>query len=237
VPREYNVEEMSEDARFVWERACGWLREAGAQVVDMSLPNTRHALPAYYVIASAEASSNLARFDGLRYGHSAAEAVEAGELRGSEQGATSLDKASLHELYTASRSAGFGAVVQRRILVGTFALSSAAYNAYFERAQRVRTAVAADFQAAFAQGVDLVLTPTAPCGADTFTASGSDGVNEFINDVMTIPCSLAGLPAVSVKAGANRAGFPLGVQLIGRPYEEAALLGAARVVESRDAEQ
>jgi aspartyl-tRNA(Asn)/glutamyl-tRNA(Gln) amidotransferase subunit A len=211
IPREYRVPGMPADIEALWQEGADWLRAAGAETVEVSLPHTRYALPAYYIIAPAEASSNLARYDGVRFG-----------LR--------IDGASLEEMYELTRAAGFGAEVRRRVLVGTYALSAGYYDAYYLKAQRVRALVARDFARAF-EGVDCLLTPTTPSAAFPIGEKADDPIAMYLNDVFTVPTNLAGLPAVSVPAGLSSDGLPLGLQLIGRAFDEATVLRVAQVLE------
>ena len=212
VPREYWVDGMPEELDALWRQGARWLEEAGAEIVDISLPHTQYALPAYYIVAPAEASSNLARYDGVRYGlRSPAEVVE--------------------EQYARTRRAGFGAEVRRRVLIGAYVLSAGYYDAYYTKAQRVRRLIARDFEEAFGR-VDAVLTPTAPTAAFPLGEKMDDPIAMYLNDVFTVPASLAGLPGVSVPAGLDSAGLPLGLQLIGRPFDEATVLRAAEALEA-----
>ncbi|MCS6987039.1 MAG: Asp-tRNA(Asn)/Glu-tRNA(Gln) amidotransferase subunit GatA [Sphingomonadaceae bacterium] len=215
IPVEYRADGMDEAVERLWAEGARWLQDAGAQVVDVSLPHTAQALPAYYVIAPAEASSNLARYDGVRYG-----------LRVVPEGG------GLMEMYEATRAAGFGPEVRRRILIGTYVLSAGYYDAYYAKAQRVRTLIARDFAEAF-RVCDLLLAPTAPTGAFPLGAKSADPIAMYLNDVFTVPASLAGLPAISVPAGLDARGLPLGLQLIGRPLDEQGVLDAALAIETR----
>jgi aspartyl-tRNA(Asn)/glutamyl-tRNA(Gln) amidotransferase subunit A len=211
VPKEYRPDGLDARIAALWDQGLDWLRDAGAEVVDVSLPHTKYALPAYYIIAPAEASSNLARYDGVRYG----QRVVAGT--------------SLADMYEATRSAGFGAEVKRRIMIGTYVLSAGYYDAYYTQAQRVRTLIARDFAQAFEQ-CDLLLTPTAPSAAFPLGAK-ADPLEMYLNDVFTVPASLAGLPAMSVPAGLSADGLPLGLQIIGRPLDEQGVLNAGLAIE------
>ena len=212
VPREYRLDGMDITIAALWDRGVEWLKAAGASVVDVSLPHTKYALPAYYIIAPAEASSNLARYDGVRYG-----------LRVAPGGG------SLAEMYAATRSAGFGPEVKRRIMIGTYVLSAGFYDAYYTQAQKIRTLIAQDFAQAW-EHCDVLLTPTAPSAA---FASGDkvDPLEMYLNDVFTVPSSLAGLPAMSVPAGLSDTGLPLGLQVIGRSFDEAGVLNAGLAIE------
>ena len=211
VPGEYRLDGMPDEIEALWQRGIAWLRDSGAAVCDIRLPHTEYALPAYYIIAPAEASSNLARYDGVRYG-----------LR--------VAGDDLIDQYEQTRGEGFGAEVRRRVLIGTYVLSAGYYDAYYLRAQRVRALIARDFAEAFAD-VDLVLTPTCPFAAFPVGERMDDPVAMYLNDVFTVPSSLAGLPALSVPAGLSDDGLPLGLQLIGRPFDEAAVLRAGAVLE------
>ena len=212
VPREYRVDGMPDELDALWREGARWLEEAGAEIVDISLPHTHYALPAYYIVAPAEASSNLARYDGVRYG-----------LRASAD--------AIVEQYAHTRRAGFGAEVRRRVLIGTYVLSAGYYDAYYAKAQRVRRLIAHDFEQAF-EKVDAVLTPTAPTAAFPLGEKMDDPIAMYLNDVFTVPASLAGLPGVSVPAGLDGTGLPLGLQLIGRPFDEATVLRAAEALEA-----
>ena len=212
VPREYVMNGMDADVVALWQQGQDWLRQAGAELVDVSLPHTKYALPTYYIIAPAEASSNLARYDGVRYGLR----VEAG---------------SLDEMYEATRAAGFGEEVQRRILVGTYVLSAGYYDAYYLKAQKVRRLIKQDFDTAFAS-VDALLTPATPTAAFPVGRKIDDPVVNFLNDVFTVPANLAGLPGLSVPAGLNADGLPLGLQVLGRPYDEASVYRVGGLLEA-----
>ena len=212
VPKEYRLDGMDATILKLWEQGLEWLRAAGAEVVEVSLPHTKYALPAYYIIAPAEASSNLARYDGVRYG-----------LRVTPPGA------NLADMYSATRAAGFGTEVKRRIMIGTYVLSAGFYDAYYTQAQKVRTLIARDFELAF-EHCDVLLTPTAPSVAFAFGAK-ADPLEMYLNDVFTVPSSLAGLPAMSVPAGLSPEGLPLGLQIIGKPLDEATVLDAGLAIE------
>jgi aspartyl-tRNA(Asn)/glutamyl-tRNA(Gln) amidotransferase subunit A len=212
IPREYRAEGMPGEIDALWLQGMEWLRAAGAEPVDISLPMTKHALAAYYIIAPAEASSNLARYDGVRFG-----------LR--------VDGDSLEDMYELTRAAGFGAEVRRRVLIGTYVLSAGYYDAYYLKAQRVRTLVARDFASAF-ERVDCILTPTAPSAAFAIGEKSDDPIAMYLNDVFTVPANLAGLPAISVPAGLSADGLPLGLQIIGRAFDEETVLRVAGVLES-----
>lgn len=213
IPREYRLDGMDTAVARMWEDGIAWVRDAGAEIVDVSLPHTAEALPTYYIVAPAEASSNLARYDGVRYG-----------MRVVPEGAT------LDAMYAATRAAGFGREVRRRIMIGTYVLSAGYYDAYYLKAQKVRALIARDFARAF-DGCDLLLTPTAPTGAFAMGAKTADPIAMYLNDVFTVPASLAGLPAMSVPAGLDAAGLPLGLQVIGRPLDEQGVFDAALALE------
>ena len=216
IPKEYRVEGMPDALETLWSEGKVMLRDAGAIVKDISLPHTKYALPAYYVIAPAEASSNLARYDGVRFGHRAK--LEAGD--------------GVTEMYEKTRAEGFGAEVQRRVMVGTYVLSAGFYDAYYNRARRVRTLIKKDFDDVFAAGVDAILTPSTPSAAFGLgEMSDADPVQMYLFDVFTVTVNLAGLPAISVPAGLDSKGLPLGLQLIGEPWEEGDLLNTAFALE------
>ena len=213
IPREYRLDGMSGEIEALWGRGAEWLRAAGAKVVDVSLPNTRHALPAYYIVAPAEASSNLARYDGVRYG-----------LR--EPGG------DINELYENTRARGFGAEVRRRLMIGTYVLSAGYYDAYYVRAQKIRTLIKRDFETVFADGVDAILTPATPSPAFGIGEKGSaDPVEMYLNDVFTVTVNMAGLPGLVAPAGLSAEGLPLGLQLIGRPFDEETLFAIGETIE------
>ena len=215
IPREYRVDNMPAEIDALWQQGLAWLRDAGAEIVDVSLPHTRYALPTYYIIAPAEASSNLARYDGVRYG-----------LRELPDGA------NLQDMYAATRAAGFGPEVKRRILIGTYVLSAGFYDAYYTKAQKVRALISRDFEEVF-ETVDVLLTPTAPSAAFALGEKSADPLEMYLNDVFTVPASLAGLPAMSVPAGLDSKGLPLGLQIIGRPLDEQGVLNAGLAIEQR----
>ncbi|AHD08972.1 Asp-tRNA(Asn)/Glu-tRNA(Gln) amidotransferase subunit GatA [Phaeobacter gallaeciensis] len=216
IPREYRMDGMPAEIEKLWSEGAEMLRAAGAEIVDISLPHTKYALPAYYVIAPAEASSNLARYDGVRYGQRAA--LEAGD--------------GITEMYEKTRAAGFGHEVQRRVMVGTYVLSAGFYDAYYNRARKVRTLIKKDFEDVFAQGIDAILTPATPSAAFGLgEMTDADPVQMYLNDVFTVTVNLAGLPGISVPAGVDAKGLPLGLQLIGRPWEEGDLLNTAYALE------
>ncbi len=215
IPREYRMDGMDTVVAASWDQGIAWLKDAGAEIVEISLPHTKYALPAYYIIAPAEASSNLARYDGVRYG-----------LRDLPDGA------NLQDMYAATRAAGFGAEVKRRILIGTYVLSAGFYDAYYTQAQKVRTLIARDFEQAF-EKCDVILAPTAPTAAFGLGDKSDDPLAMYLNDVFAVPASLAGLPAMSVPAGLNREGLPLGLQIIGRAFDEQGVLNAGLAIEER----
>ncbi len=215
IPREYRMEGMDDAIDALWQQGIAWAKDAGAEIVDVSLPHTRYALPAYYIIAPAEASSNLARYDGVRYG-----------LRDLPEGA------GLQDMYAATRAAGFGDEVKRRIMIGTYVLSAGFYDAYFTQASKVRTLIAQDFDRAWAQ-CDLLLTPTAPSAAFSPGEQSDNPIAMYLNDVFTVPSSLAGLPAMSVPAGLDKDGLPLGLQIIGKALDEQGVLDAGLAIEAR----
>jgi aspartyl-tRNA(Asn)/glutamyl-tRNA(Gln) amidotransferase subunit A len=214
IPKEYRIDGVPADINALWDKGIDWLRDAGAEPVEISLPHTKYALPTYYIIAPAEASSNLARYDGVRYG-----------LRVESEG-------GLDAMYTATRAAGFGAEVRRRIMIGTYVLSAGFYEAYFTKAQRVRTLIKQDFERAFEQ-CDLILTPTAPSAAFGLGDKSADPIAMYLNDVFAVPASLAGLPAMSVPGGLDEMGLPLGLHLIGRELDEQGVLNAGLAIEER----
>jgi aspartyl-tRNA(Asn)/glutamyl-tRNA(Gln) amidotransferase subunit A len=216
IPREYRLDGLSGEIAALWARGAEMLRDAGADIVDISLPHTKYALPAYYVIAPAEASSNLARYDGVRFGHRAS--LDSGE--------------GITEMYEKTRAEGFGPEVRRRVMIGTYVLSAGFYDAYYNRARRVRTLIKRDFDQAFSDGIDAILTPSTPSAAFGIgDMASADPVQMYLNDVFTVTVNLAGLPGISVPTGLDANGLPLGLQLIGRPWEEAALLNTAYVLE------
>jgi aspartyl-tRNA(Asn)/glutamyl-tRNA(Gln) amidotransferase subunit A len=215
IPKEYRIDGVPEDINALWDRGIEWLRDAGAEPVEISLPHTKYALPTYYIIAPAEASSNLARYDGVRYG-----------LRVVPEGG------NLDAMYAATRAAGFGAEVRRRIMIGTYVLSAGFYDAYFTKAQKVRSLIKRDFEQAF-ETCDLILTPTAPSAAFGLGDKTADPVSMYLNDVFAVPASLAGLPAMSVPGGLDEQGLPLGLHLIGRELDEQGVLNAGLAIEER----
>ncbi len=215
IPREYRVEGLDTDVAKSWDDGIAWLKDAGAEVIDISLPHTKYALPAYYIIAPAEASSNLARYDGVRYG-----------LRDLPEGS------GLQDMYAATRAAGFGPEVKRRIMIGTYVLSAGFYDAYYTQAQKVRTLIARDFERAF-ELCDVILAPTTPTASFGLGEMVSDPLAMYLNDVFAVPASLAGLPAMSVPAGLNAQGLPLGLQIVGKPFDEQGVLNAGLAIEQR----
>ncbi|MBO9466176.1 Asp-tRNA(Asn)/Glu-tRNA(Gln) amidotransferase subunit GatA [Tropicibacter sp. R15_0] len=216
IPKEYHMDGMPDEIEKLWADGRQMLQDAGAKIVDISLPHTKYALPAYYVIAPAEASSNLARYDGVRYGHRAT--LEAGD--------------GITEMYEKTRAEGFGDEVKRRVMVGTYVLSAGFYDAYYNRARKVRTLIKKDFEDVFAAGVDAILTPATPSAAFGLgEMKDADPVQMYLNDVFTVTVNLAGLPGIAVPAGLDKQGLPLGLQLIGRPWEEGDLLNTAYALE------
>jgi aspartyl-tRNA(Asn)/glutamyl-tRNA(Gln) amidotransferase subunit A len=211
VPKEYRIDGMPKEIEDLWQRGIAWLKAAGASLHDVSLPHTKYALPAYYIVAPAECSSNLARYDGVRYG-----------MRRPGH--------DLIDTYEATRGAGFGAEVRRRVLIGTYVLSAGYYDAYYIKAQKVRSLIAADFEAAF-ERVDVLLTPTTPGPAFGIGEVVGDPIQMYLNDIFTVTANMAGVPAISVPAGLSSEGTPLGLQLIGRPFDEATLFQAGQVIE------
>jgi len=213
IPKEYRMPGMASEIDTLWQRGAQWLQDAGAQTVDVSLPHTKYALPAYYIVAPAEASSNLARYDGVRYG-----------LR--------VPGRDVIDMYERTRAAGFGKEVRRRIMIGTYVLSAGYYDAYYLQAQKVRTLIRRDFEACFAEGIDAILTPTTPSAAFAIGEKGrADPVEMYLNDVFTVTVNMAGLPGMSVPSGLDAQGLPLGLQLVGRPFEEETLFALAAVIE------
>ena len=216
IPREYRLPGLRPEIQKIWDKGAEMLRDAGAEIVDVSLPHTKYALPTYYVIAPAEASSNLARYDGVRYGHRAK--LSAGD--------------GITEMYEKTRAEGFGAEVQRRVMIGTYVLSAGFYDAYYNRARKVRALIRRDFDQAFAEGIDTILTPATPSPAFPLgSMQDADPVEMYLNDVFTVTVNLAGLPGLAVPVGLNGDGLPLGLQLIGRPWDEGNLLNHGAVLE------
>ena len=212
IPAEYRLDGMDPEIAALWDQGIAWLKAEGAEIISVSLPHTKYALPTYYIVAPAEASSNLARYDGVRYGN-----------RITPPGG------NVHDMYAATRAAGFGKEVKRRIMIGTYVLSAGFYDAYYTQAQKVRALIARDFEQAF-EKCDVLLTPTAPSPAFAFGAK-ADPLAMYLNDVFTVPASLAGLPAMSVPAGLSASGLPLGLQIIGRPLDEMGVLDAGLAIE------
>ena len=213
IPKEYRIDGMHAEIESLWEQGRAWLKAAGAELVEVSLPHTKYALPAYYIVAPAEASSNLARYDGVRYG-----------LR--------VPGADIRDMYEKTRAEGFGEEVRRRVMIGTYVLSAGYYDAYYLRAQKVRTLIKRDFEEAFKSGVHAMLTPATPSAAFGIGEKGqADPVEMYLNDVFTVTVNMAGLPGIAVPAGLDAHGLPLGLQLIGRPFDEETLFAAAHVIE------
>jgi aspartyl-tRNA(Asn)/glutamyl-tRNA(Gln) amidotransferase subunit A len=213
IPKEYRIDGIPAEINDLWAKGAEWLRAAGAELVEVSLPHTKYALPAYYIVAPAEASSNLARYDGVRYGHRVA-------------------GRSIGEMYENTRAEGFGPEVRRRIMIGTYVLSAGYYDAYYLRAQKVRTLIKRDFEDCFAKGVHAILTPATPSAAFGIGEKGcADPVEMYLNDIFTVTVNMAGLPGIAVPAGRDSQGLPLGLQLIGRPFDEETLFSLGEVVE------
>ena len=212
IPKEYRLDGMPAEIEKIWQQGMAWLKSAGAELVDVTLPHTKYALPAYYIVAPAEASSNLARYDGVRYG-------------------PRVPGRDIIDMYEATRSEGFGAEVRRRVLIGTYVLSAGYYDAYYLRAQKVRTLIKRDFETCFAAGVHAMLTPATPSAAFGLGEKGADPVEMYLNDVFTVTVNMAGLPGIAVPAGLDGQGLPLGLQLIGRPFDEETLFALAAVIE------
>ncbi|MGP0010603.1 MAG: Asp-tRNA(Asn)/Glu-tRNA(Gln) amidotransferase subunit GatA [Methylocella sp.] len=213
IPKEYRRDGMATEIENLWAQGIAWMKGAGATITEISLPHTRHALPAYYIVAPAEASSNLARYDGVRYG-----------LR--------VPGKDIADMYEKTRAAGFGKEVRRRIMIGTYVLSAGYYDAYYVRAQKIRTLIKRDFETAFDAGIDAILTPATPSAAFGLGEKGSaDPVEMYLNDIFTVTVNMAGLPGISVPAGLSTEGLPLGLQVIGRAFDEETLFSVARVIE------
>jgi aspartyl-tRNA(Asn)/glutamyl-tRNA(Gln) amidotransferase subunit A len=213
IPREYRVDGMAAEIERLWQQGAEWLKAARAEVVEVSLPHTKYALPAYYIVAPAEASSNLARYDGVRYG-----------LR--------VPARDIGEMYRRTRAEGLGKEVRRRVMIGTYVLSAGYYDAYYLRAQKVRTLIKRDFEQAFARGVDAILAPATPSAAFGIgEKGGADPIEMYLNDVFTVTVNMAGLPGISVPGALSAEGLPLGLQLIGRPFDEETLFSLGHVVE------
>ncbi|MBO6503247.1 MAG: Asp-tRNA(Asn)/Glu-tRNA(Gln) amidotransferase subunit GatA [Kordiimonadaceae bacterium] len=213
IPQEYHLAGMPGEIEALWHQGIEWMKAAGAEVVDINLPHTKYALPTYYIVAPAEASSNLARYDGVRYGHR-----------------NVPDNGGLVDMYEATRADGFGDEVKRRIMIGTYVLSAGYYDAYYLKAQKVRQLIADDFKRAF-EKVDAILTPTAPSAAFAFGEKSDDPLAMYLNDVFTVPASLAGLPGSSVPAGLDSNGLPLGLQVLGKAWDEETVLKVSGVIE------
>ncbi|WP_375413187.1 Asp-tRNA(Asn)/Glu-tRNA(Gln) amidotransferase subunit GatA [uncultured Bradyrhizobium sp.] len=213
IPKEYRLDGMPDEIEKLWSQGADWLKAAGAELVEVSLPHTKYALPAYYIVAPAEASSNLARYDGVRYG-----------LR--------VPGRNIIDMYEKTRAEGFGVEVRRRIMIGTYVLSAGYYDAYYLRAQKVRTLIKKDFEDCFARGVHAILTPATPSAAFGIgEKGGADPVEMYLNDIFTVTVNMAGLPGIAVPAGRDVQGLPLGLQLIGRPFDEQTLFSLAEVIE------
>jgi len=212
IPKEYRVDGMPAEIEQLWQQGRGWLQAAGAELVDISLPHTKYALPAYYIVSPAEASSNLARYDGVRYG-----------LR--------VEGKDIKAMYEDTRGEGFGKEVRRRVMIGTYVLSAGYYDAYYLRAQKVRTLIKRDFEQAFEAGIDAMLTPATPTAAFGVGEKGDDPIAMYLNDVFTVTVNMAGLPGIAVPAGLDAQGLPLGLQLIGRPFDEETLFSLAAALE------
>ncbi len=213
IPKEYRLDGMSAEIDRLWSQGAEWLKAAGAELVEVSLPHTRYALPAYYIVAPAEASSNLARYDGVRYG-------------------ARVDGNNIVEMYENTRAAGFGPEVKRRVMIGTYVLSAGYYDAYYLRAQKVRTLIKKDFEDCFAQGVHAILTPATPSAAFGIgEKTGADPIEMYLNDIFTVTVNMAGLPGIAVPGGKDAQGLPLGLQLVGRPFDEETLFSLGEVIE------
>ena len=211
IPREFFQDGMSDEIIKMWDNGKEWLKNAGAEIIEISLPNTKYALPCYYIIAPAEASSNLARYDGVRFGHS-------------------VSSNDINEMYELTRSDGFGDEVKRRIMIGTYVLSSGYYDAYYLKAQKVRSLISKDYSEAFNK-VDVMLTPSTPNSAFELNEKCDDPLSMYLNDVFTVPINIAGLPAISIPSSKDKVGLPLGLQLIGRPFDEETLYSFANIIE------
>lgn len=213
IPKEYRLDGMPPEIEKIWQQGCEWLKAAGAELVDVSLPHTKYALPAYYIVAPAEASSNLARYDGVRYG-----------LR--------VPGRDIIDMYEQTRAEGFGDEVRRRVMIGTYVLSAGYYDAYYLRAQKVRTLIKRDFEQCFDQGIHAMLTPATPSASfGVGEKGGADPVEMYLNDIFTVTVNMAGLPGIAVPAGNDAQGLPLGLQLIGRPFDEETLFSLGEVIE------
>jgi aspartyl-tRNA(Asn)/glutamyl-tRNA(Gln) amidotransferase subunit A len=213
IPKEYRLDGMAAEIETLWDKGKAWLKDAGAELIDVSLPHTKYALPAYYIVAPAEASSNLARYDGVRYG-----------LRENSRDIT--------DMYERTRATGFGKEVRRRVMIGTYVLSAGYYDAYYLRAQKVRTLIKKDFEDCFAKGIHALLTPATPSAAFGIgEKGGGDPVEMYLNDIFTVTVNMAGLPAIAVPAGLDGQKLPLALQLIGRPFDEETLFSLGEVIE------
>ena len=213
IPKEYRVDGMPKEIEELWQKGIQYVKDCGAEVVDISLPHTSYALPAYYIVAPAEASSNLARYDGVKYGFRA-------------------EGENLIDMYEKTRSEGFGAEVQRRIMIGTYVLSSGYYDAYYLKAQKVRKLIKNDFDEAYKK-VDAILTPSTPSSAFKIGEKKDDPVSMYLNDIFTVPVNLAGLPGISIPAGYDAKGYPLGLQIIGKAFDEQNILNIAYAMEEK----
>ena len=211
IPKEYMIDGLNSDIKKIWDSGISWFKSEGAEILEISLPHTKSALPTYYIIAPAEASANLARYDGIRYGfrHNADD---------------------LNDLYQKTRGLGFGKEVKRRLMIGTYVLSAGYYDAYYLKALKVRKLISQDFEDSF-QKCDLILTPTTPNVAFPIGEKQTNPIEMYLNDVLTVPASLAGLPAISVPSGFNSEKLPIGLQLIGKPFDEISVLAAGAVIE------
>ncbi len=216
IPKEYRLDGTPEEIVKIWDQGIAWAKDAGAEIVEVSLPHTKYALPTYYIIAPAEASSNLSRYDGVRYG-----------LRVDEGG-------NLNEMYSKTRAEGFGDEVKRRIMIGAYVLSAGYYDAYYIKAQKVRRLILNDFMKAY-EKCDVLLTPTAPSSAFAIGENDDDPIKMYLNDVFTVPASLAGVPGMSIAAGLDSKGLPLGLQILGRPWDEATVLKVGHAIEQKAA--
>jgi aspartyl-tRNA(Asn)/glutamyl-tRNA(Gln) amidotransferase subunit A len=213
IPKEYRLDGMPVEIEKLWTQGADWLKAAGAELVEVSLTHTKYAKPAYYIVAPAEASSNLARYDGVRYGARA-------------------EGRNIVEMYENTRAKGFGAEVRRRIMIGTYVLSAGYYDAYYLRAQKVRTLIKKDFEDCYAAGIDAILTPATPSAAFGIDEkAGSDPIEMYLNDIFTVTANMAGLPGIAVPAGRDAQGLPLGLQLIGRPFDEETLVSLGATIE------
>ena len=212
VPNEYLLDGLNTEIKKVWDQGIEWFKSSGCEIVEISLPNTESALPTYYIIAPAEASANLARYDGIRFGFRAE------------------NKSDLTDLYEETRALGFGKEVKRRLMIGTYVLSAGYYDAYYLKALKVRKLISQDFENAFDK-CDFILTPTTPNVAFPIGEKQTDPIEMYLNDVLTVPASLAGLPAISVSAGLNEEDLPIGLQIIGKPFQENDILAAASIIE------